>query len=149
MARFLVEMILKKKYDDLLDQLFACLDAGYGSNFLLGIMSLVYMPISDTIRKNIEKEPIEFHYEASGETLQFDDHALPDEIRKRVNIWIEDMETILVHESSVLLSQRTLSMILYDDAIRDFSSSVFSHFFHELNIEISDEKSQNYSNFIL
>ena len=67
-------MILKKKYDTLLDQLFDCLDAGYGTNFLLGILSLVYLPISHEIRKFSQKQEIEFHYEATGQQLQFDDH---------------------------------------------------------------------------
>lgn len=149
LAKFLVEMILKKKYDTLLDELFLCLDAGYGTNFLLGVLSLVYLPISHEIRKFSKNDVIEFHYEISGETENFDDHDLPEAVRLRVNEWIEDMESVCQMEVSALLTQRTLSLILYDEKIRIFTAKTFSFFFSELNISISDAKARGYSDFIL
>lgn len=73
MAKFLVEMILQRKYDSLLEELFFCLDAGYGANFLLGITSLIYKPISDEIRKTAGKSAFEYTYIITGETLSFDE----------------------------------------------------------------------------
>lgn len=149
LAKFLVEMILKKKYDDLLSDLFACLDAGYGTNFLLGILSLIYLPISHEIRRFSDKPQIQFHYEMSTEPQSFDDHNMPPAVRKRVNDWIADMETVISLEVSSLITQRTLGLILYDEKIRVFSSQVFAFFFRELGITISDTKARSYSEFIL
>lgn len=149
LAKFLVEMILKKKYDDLLDELFACLDAWYGTNFLLWILSLIYLPISNEIRKTNKKELIDFHYEPTIQSVVFDDHALDSGIRSRVNMWIEDMESVVALEVSSIITKRTLWLILYDEKVRTFTSSVFSFFFTELNISISDSKSISYSEFIL
>lgn len=149
LARFLVEMILKKKYDTLLDELFSCLDAWYGTNFLLGILSLVYIPISHEIRRASGKQEIEFNYEVSSNPYVFDDHTLPPAVRDRVNAWIEDMESVVAFEVSSIITKRTLGLILYDDKIRQFTTSVFAFFFAELNITISDTKARNYSEYIL
>jgi len=149
LAKFLVEIILKKKYDSVLDELFACLDAGYGTNFLLWILSLIYLPISTEIRRHAEKAAISFHYEIPGEAIMFDDHALPNEIRKRVNSWIEDMEMVMSMEASTIITQRTLGLILYDEKVRVFTSKIFAFFFTELKITISDAKARSYSDFIL
>lgn len=149
LAKFLVEMILKKKYDSLLEDLFVCLDAGYGTNFLLGILSLIYIPISQEIRRVSSKTPYEFSYIISWEPLSFDTHDIPEEVRARVNIWIEDMEEVVSVEVSSIITKRTLGLILYDEKIRTFTAQVFSFFFAEINIQISDLKSRNYSEFIL
>lgn len=149
LAKFLVEMIIAKKYDSLLDELFSCLDAGYGTNFLLWILSLIYLPISTEIRKHAGKQSIVFSYEISANTIDFDDHALPSEIRDRVNAWIEDMESVVSFEPSSIITKRTLGLILYDEKIRVFTSKVFAFFFQELNISITDSKANNYSEFIL
>ncbi len=149
LAKFLVEMILKKKYDELLDELFACLDAGYGTNFLLGILSLIYLPISNEIRKTNGKTEIDFHYEPTTSPIGFDDHALDPQIRERVNKWIEDMESVVALEVSSIITKRTLWLILYDEKVRVFTSKVFTFFFTELNISITESKSLSYSEFIL
>ena len=149
LAKFLVEMILKKKYDSLLDELFSCLDAWYGTNFLLGILSLIYLPISHEIRNFTWKQKIIFTYEVSPDVIAFDDHTMPPQVRDRVNAWIEDMEIVSSLEVSSIITQRTLGLILYDEKIRTFTTSVFSFFFTELRISISDKKAQSYSEFIL
>lgn len=149
LARFLVEMILKKKYDTVLEDLFSCMDAGYGTNFLLGILSLIYLPISHEIRRYSGNEKVIFEYEVTQEKLVFDDHHMPPQVRDRVNGWIQDMEVVISLEASTLITQRTLGLILYDEKIRTFTSHIFSFFFEELNISISAQKSQNYSEFIL
>jgi hypothetical protein len=149
LAKFLVEMILKKKYDNLLGWLFSCLDAGYGTNFLLWILSLIYLPISNDIRSAYWKESVEFNYIPSSEPLKFDDHDLDPKVRIRVNQWIEDMEAVVTFEVSSIITKRTLWLILYDEKVRAFTSDVFAFFFSEININISDSKAKSYSEFIL
>ena len=149
LAKFLVEMILKKKYDPLLGDLFPCLDAGYGTNFLLWVLSLIYLPVSHEIRRNSGLTEIVFSYEISTQPYVFSGHDLPPAIRDRVNAWIEDMEAVVSFEVSSIITKRTLDLIFYDEKIRQFTSNVFNFFFTELNIVISPMEAKNYSEFIL
>ncbi len=149
LAKFLVELILKKKYDKLLGFLFISLDKWYWTNFLLWILSLVYVPISNEIRKISKKEKISFSYKIKSETVEFDDNHIDIEIRTRINNWIEDMESILLIQSSELISKNMVELIDKDDSITIFIGEVFKFFFNELNINISKEKIENYSNFII
>lgn len=149
LAKFLWEMIRKKKYDILLNDLFHCLDLWYGTNFLLGILSLVYLPISDEIRRVSWLEEINFSPSISPEKQNFDGDALSPNIQKRVNQWIGDMENIARFEASSIVTKRTLGLILYDEKIRQFTKTVFMFFFTELNIVITDSKATWYSKFIL
>lgn len=84
----------------------------------------------------------------NNEVQDFDIN-LPLEIQSRVNHWIADMEMVVSLETSSIITQRTLGLILYDDKIRKFTSSVFRFFFTEVNINISESKSHSYSDFIL
>lgn len=68
----------------------------------------MYSPISDEIRKFSGKEPYVLTYIPSGERLSFDTHDIPEEIRERVNIWIEDMESVVSLEVSSIIMKRTL-----------------------------------------
>ena len=149
LARFLVELILKKKYDSLLEKLFICLDAGYGTNFLLWVLSLVYLPISHEIRKSSWEEYIEFHYIISQQRQSFQEDAIPERVRQRINEWILDMHSVISFEVSSLIMERTLRLVLYDERVRDFTRSVFIFFFDELNIEMSSKTAESYSEFIL
>lgn len=149
LAKFLVELILLRKFDSLLDELFSCFDLWYGANFLLWILSLVHIPISNEIRRVSGKVEIVFHYHTSADGEDFHEQKIPDEIRSRVNYWIEDMESVLSLEVSTLITQRTLGLILYDERIRQFTTQVFLFFFQELNIRISAETAKSYSQFIL
>jgi len=81
--------------------------------------------------------------------IDFDDHALDSQIRQRVNMWIKDMESVVALEVSSIITKRTLWLILYDEKVRVFTSSVFTFFFTELNISITPAKSKSYSEFIL
>ena len=60
LANFLVKIIINKKYDILSDDLFKSLNSGYPSNFILWILSLINMEISDKIRELSQKEKISF-----------------------------------------------------------------------------------------
>jgi hypothetical protein len=59
------------------------------------------------------------------------------------------MELVVQFEASSIITKRTLWLILYDEKVRLFTSSVFSFFFHEVLIKISPSKSTSYSEFIL
>ena len=90
LANFLVQLILNKKFDDILELLFKLLDKWYSSNFLLWILSLVHTDISNKIREFAGKDLVEFDY-VSEETIEFDDSNIDPQVRKRINAWVEDI----------------------------------------------------------
>ncbi len=152
LAQFLTQIIRNPKYDFLLDDLFKTLDSGYSSNFLLWILSLVYLPISDKIRELSTKEIIEFDYVKTFQIVHFDDNNLDEQIKNRINFWLEDITDIISIEYSSLQISQIKTLFIKKEAYNQlviFSSLVFKFFFEELNIEISQKKSQNYIDFIM
>ena len=149
LAKFLVELILKNKYDSLLEKLFPALDAWYGTNFLLWILSLVYVPISNEIRKASGSSPVKFEFIIPKQEQEFHPDNIPEQIRIRINDWIEDMHAVVRFESSAIISERSLSLIIYDQTIRDFCKSTLLFFFSELKYTMSDGVASNYTDFIL
>lgn len=149
LAKFLVKIILEKKYDAALGKLFPCLEKGYATNFLMGILSLIYIPISDEIRKQSWKASIVFSYPAKKDTEIFDDSFLDEPLKKRINQWIEDIDDVIGLEPSSITSSKTLDLLQADTSIAEFTSEVFSFFLWELNISIPEKKARSYSEFIL
>lgn len=152
LAAFLTQIIRNPKYDFLLEDLFKTLDSGYSSNFLLWILSLVYLPISDKIRELSSKNLIEFDYVKTFEKVNFDDNNLDESIKNRINFWLEDIIDIISIEYSSLQISQVKTLFLKREEYNQlliFSSLVFEFFFEELNIEISQKKSQNYIDFIM
>lgn len=149
LAKFLVELIIKKKYDNLLGYLFICLDKWYWTNFLLWILSLIYMPISDKIREFQWTQSITFNYEISEHIIEFNDNIINKELKNRINNWVEDIETTLFIESSEIIEAKIISIIDDDESIIEFTWQVFAFFFKELNIHIKEEKSNSYWEFII
>lgn len=149
LAKFLVELILKKKYDSLLEKLFPALDAWYGTNFLLGAMSLVYIPISHEIRRSAQKWEIVFQFSLPSKREQFDPYNIPQSLRNRINEWIEDMHTVLSLEASSIIMERTLRLVVYEESIRTFLREVLIFFFSELHYDISEKTAESYWDFIL
>ena len=150
LANFLVKIILDKKYDFILNPLFKSLDAWYPSNFILWILSLINVEISDKIRTLSEKDKINFSYTPKQELTDFHDHDLDDNLKDRINFWVEDITDIISIEYSCVLTKNLISIIGEEkEVILDFTSLVFIFFFSEININISKSKSDNYCDFIL
>jgi len=152
LAGFLTKIIRDAQYDELLPNLFANLDNGYGSNFLLGILSLIYEPISDTIRQISGKYPLRFSYTPREEMIPFDDELLDEELKNRINFWVEDMYDIVSLEYSTIQIEHFIEVhnnSRNKNTLEDFWAQVFAFFFFELNIEIPQEKAKSYAGFIL
>lgn len=149
LAAFLVQIIRNKKYDTILDTLFKCLDNWYNSSFLLWILSLIYLPISDKIREVVGQEKINFDY-SNAETIVFDDNHLPEVVKNRINDWVEDISSIVTYEPSNILLKRVLETLSKDDTlIIDFTKEIFIFFFTDLSFSISENKAKSYSKFII
>lgn len=147
LAEFLVLFIRDKKYDELLDSLFKSLDLWVSSKFVVSILSLIYLPISDKIREITGKEKLNFFY-YSEENLDFDDASIDPILRDRINYWIEDIVSIMSFEPSWIVDKRTMSLMKSDEIIH-FTQKVFSFFFKEINMKITYSKSSSYAEFIL
>jgi len=148
LANFLVKIIINKKYDPVLETLFKALNSGYSSNFLLGILSLINIEISDKIRELSSKEKISFSYKQK-EKIDFDDNDLDTNIKNRINFWVEDITDIVTIEYSSILTKRILEIIWKNDDLLMLISKVFWFFLKEININISEQKCLWISEFIL
>jgi len=115
-------------------------------------LSLIYLPISDKIRELSKKNQINFNYVKTFEIIDFDDNNLDNEIKNRINFWLEDIIDILSIEYSSLQMEKIKKLIKNKENYKNlliFSSLVFQFFFKELNININTSKSNNYMDFIL
>jgi hypothetical protein len=148
LASFLVKIIINKKYDDLLPFLFKAMDDSFPSNFLLGILSLISSDISDKIRELSLKEKLTFDYQ-TNEVKEFDDNHLDETVKNRINYWVEDIIDITSIEYSSILTEKLIKNIQNNANISLLTSKIFKFFLKEINITITDGKSQNISSFIL
>ena len=148
LAHFLVQIILNKKYDILYDSMFKLIDEWVSSNFVLWVISLIYIDISHEIRTISNKKNIKFEYEKNVEIIEFDDDNLDTQIKDRINYWIEDINDILTIDYSSVMTKKLLLLIKNDDAVI-FISKVFKFFLNDLNIHISKQKLTNISEFII
>jgi len=149
LANFLVKLILNKKFDNLLDLLFKLIDKWYSSNFLLGILSLIYKDISDKIREINNIEVINFDY-IPWEEIDFNDENIDSQIKQRINFWVEDIILSSTADYSSLLTNRLIKLLeKKEDDILLFMIAVFDLFLNDLNIKINDSEKNNIISFIL
>ena len=149
LASFLVQIILDKRYDKILESLFRTMDYWYTSNFVLWVVSLINIEISNKIRDISNKKYIVFNYK-SVESIEFDDNNLPFEIKNRINYWIEDIIDSIIIEYSNIQTKRVIKLLEKDSKIINYYiANVFTFFLDEINIKISNNKALNISDFII
>ena len=148
LAKFLVKILINKSYDTLLPTMFQAFDKGVPSNFILWIMSLIYIDISNTIRDDCQIKRIRFHF-YSEEMMNFSGEALPQEIKDRINSWVEDIHAIILLNPSNVYTKRIIASIQTSDDLYIFTQHVFVYILSELNIYISEDTAQEYTSFIL
>lgn len=112
-------------------------------------MSLVYHPIHKKIREISKKSEFHFHYQAKEELTHFHDYLVDAEVKKRINVWIEDVIDVIIIDPSSLLTARFQELLEDDEKIIFFFASVFQFFFRTLNIDITLDKSKSYGQFII
>ncbi|NUJ97454.1 hypothetical protein HGA92_01550 [Candidatus Gracilibacteria bacterium] len=150
LSAFLVKIILDKKYDSLLKQIFSVMDKGYPSNFILGILSLVYEPISLKMREVLTaKELYSLQIPKNTEKLELHNSDLSDDIKKRINYWIEDIIDTIVLEPSSVYTKRILGLINDDEEVEKFISDIFVFFFEDLNFIVSEKRANSFAKFIV
>ena len=109
----------------------------------------MYIPISNEIRKSSGLPKIRFEFIIPTETQDFHPDHIPEQIRNRINAWIEDMHSVIQLEASSLITERSLRLIIYDTHIREFITLTLIFFFEELRYSISNSTAESYTDFIL
>ena len=150
LAGFLVKIIVNKKYDSILESLFPNINSWYPSNFILWILSLIYMDISEKLRSVSWKEQIVFNYDMKEELEEFDNHNINSQIKNRINYWIEDIiDSVCLEYSNIQTKKLRLLLDKDTDLLITYTSKVFSFFLKEINIRVTEKKSLNISEFII
>lgn len=150
LAGFLVKIIVDKKYDTILESLFPTIHKWFPSNFVLWILSLINIEISNKIREVSQKEKIIFNYKIKSTDTNFDDSNIDKEIQNRINYWVEDIVNSIIIEYSNIQTKKLKELLITDnELLLIYMSKVFSFFLKEININISKSKSDNISEFIL
>ncbi|RAL57937.1 hypothetical protein BLD25_01110 [Candidatus Gracilibacteria bacterium GN02-872] len=149
LANFLVKIIIDKKYDSVLENIFKVMDFGYSSNFILGILSLINLEVSNKIREISGKEQISFDFRLE-EVGEFDDNNMRKPIKDRINLWIEDMIDATTIDFSSIQNKRNIELLDKDGkVIIIFTAQIISFFLNEANISIKKDKAISISKFII
>jgi len=149
LAWFLAKIIIDKKYDFILEELFRVINHSYPSNFVLWVLSLINTEISNKIRENNKKENINFSYK-SNELKEFDDANIDLEIKNRINYWIEDIIDSVTIEYSSIQTIKIINLLEKDDKIIvNYIANIMFYFLKSINVNISKNKALNISDFII
>ena len=148
LANFLVKIIINKKYDPVLENIFKTMDFWYSSNFVLWILSLINTEVSDRIREISGKQKLEFDFKLDEE-VEFDDNNLNSKIKDRINLWIEDIIDSTTIEYSNIQNKRNIELLDKDEkVIVIFMAQIISFFLKESNISIKKAKAISISDII-
>lgn len=149
LANFLVKIIIDKKYDSVLENIFKVMDFWYSSNFILWILSLINLEVSNKIREFSWKEQISFDFRLE-EIWEFDDNNMRKPIKDRINLWIEDMIDATTIDFSSIQNKRNIELLDKDwKVIIIFTAQIISFFLNEANISIKKDKAISISKFII
>lgn len=149
LANFLVKIIIDKKYDSVLENIFKVMDFWYSSNFILWILSLINLEVSNKIREISWKEQVNFDFRLE-ETWEFDDKNMRKPIKDRINFWIEDMIDATTIDFSSIQNKRNIELLDKDwKVIIIFTAQIISFFLNEANISIKKDKAISISKFII
>lgn len=149
LANLLVAIIVDKKYDTILERLFKTMDYWYTSNFVVWIMSIINIDVSNKIRELSNKEKVNFNYK-SEENIKFSDNNLSEEVKIRINQWIEDIINSLTIEYSNIQTKKIIELLKNDkEVINQYIALIFIFFLKDINISISKNEALNISDFII
>jgi len=148
LANFLVEIVRDGRFDILFEDIFTNISNWVSSKFILGVLSLIYSPISHKIRELAWKEKINFDFYMQ-EKINFNDDNIPEQVKNRINLWVDDISFTIFLEPSTIVSNKLINLIKKDKNLIIFSAKVFKFFLKNINIDIKDSKSLSYANFII
>lgn len=113
-------------------------------------MSIINIQVSNKIRELSQKEAIIFNYQKTEEKISFDDHNLNDEVRNRINYWIEDIIDSVTIEYSHIQTKKIIKLLEKDNTkIINFTAQVFTFFLYQIHITITKQKSLSICEFVI
>ena len=125
------------------------MDFWYSSNFILWILSLINLEVSNKIREISWKEQISFDFRLE-EIWEFDDNNMRKPIKDRINLWIEDIIDATTIDFSSIQNKRNIELLDKDwKVIIIFTAQIISFFLNEANISIKKDKAISISKFII
>lgn len=149
LAWFLVKIIVDKKYDFILNELFKVMEDGYTSNFTLWILSLVNTEISNKIRENNTKPLINFNY-SRKEIIYFDNNNIDIEVKNRINYWIEDIIDSVIIDYSSIQTLKIIDLLEKDNnIIFSYIANILWFFLKWISINISKNQALSIAEFIV
>lgn len=149
LAWFLVKIIVDKKYDFILNELFKVMEDGYTSNFTLWILSLVNTEISNKIRENNTKPLINFNY-SRKEIIYFDNNNIDIEVKNRINYWIEDIIDSVIIDYSSIQTLKIIDLLEKDNnIIFSYIANILWFFLKWISINISKKQALSIADFIV
>jgi hypothetical protein len=149
LAWFLVKIIVDKKYDFILNELFKVMEDGYTSNFTLWILSLINTEISNKIRENNTKSLINFTY-SKKEIIDFDNNNIDIELKNRINYWIEDIiDSVIIDYSNIQTKKIIILLEKDENIIFSYIANILWFFLKSLNINISKKQALSIADFIV
>lgn len=79
----------------------------------------------------------------------FSDDSIPEQVKNRINFWVEDISFAISLEPSTIVSHSLRRFLKKDEDLIIFSSKVFQFFLDKINMDIKDSKSLSYAEFIM
>ena len=152
---FLVELLKFPDYDVFINPIFDALKLNIPSVYLVGILTLISRKASNTIRSQyggkdmplITAEP-----PSESTKIAFQNKTLRQDIRTRINEWIEDMFLATTKDPSSILTIKFLQLLDRKNEREVFViciQTAISFFFFSKNIVISEGESHAFATFIL
>lgn len=150
-AKLLLLMVEKSKYNNLLPQLLNLLERNIPANFLVGVLSLVLVEAEKMIIESANISRSAFHL-IPTEAVDFDENSVPEAVRNRINVWIEDMMFSMTNEASIIMADKFVRLTQNADEKKQmihFIAQIFTFFLAELQIRIAHKKAFAYAEFIV
>lgn len=142
-------------YENFISDISSLLAISFPSRGVIAFISLFYPDatfyVSDILGKK-EKIKLLLALPRLEAEIPFDEKNIPTEIRTWMSEWIVLMDEFLLHESaSILMNKKILEMISGEhfSLIERIVSKILIFFFKGRNIVLDEQKSREYSRFIL
>lgn len=144
---YLIELLKDPSYDFIVDDIIKALYSWLPSFYILGVMSLLHMPISNDFRNDLWKEFIDFDY-FPKEEFDFSSNDLDPKIRKRLTDMVDDILIISKFEPSSVMVWKFMNQKNHNMTIK-FLSSVLSVFLTSVRVKFTDIQISSFSSFII
>lgn len=138
-----------------INPIFDALKLNIPSVYLVGILTLISRKASNTIRSQYggkDMPLITVEPPSESTKIAFQNKTLRQDIRTRINEWIEDMFLATTKDPSSILTTKFLTLLDRKNEREAFTlciATAISFFFFSKNIVISESESHAFATFIL